>query len=418
MVLRVLVLGVFFLQNSFAQDIERAHSVVKTLSSPYYHGRGYVNEGDSLAAEFVAREFKLSGLDAFQNTYFQHFNFNVNTFPGAMKVQIGSKKLKAGKDFILAPGSKGIKGKFKITRIDSLFFKTGFNQIRFLSSGKKKALIYNIEFEKHINKLETSIRDLTKEFPVIVEVLPKKLTFSVSGEVDSQCTVQILSNSFPLKWKFIKLNIANTFVPKYNARNVIGFLEGTSNKDSFLVITAHYDHLGQLGKNTYFPGANDNASGIAMMLELAKYYADSAHRLPYSMMFIGFAGEEAGLIGSQYYVNNPLFPLSKIKFLVNLDLLGSGKDGITVVNGAILPKQFSLLDSLNKNSHRLSKIVARGKAANSDHYPFSEKGVPAFFIYTLGEITAYHDIDDKAEVVTFSKFKEIFALLTDFLFKL
>ncbi|MBC7388030.1 MAG: M28 family peptidase [Opitutaceae bacterium] len=415
MLFRFLVVSVFLFQYSFAQDVERARKIVQTLSSPFYHGRGYVNGGDSLAAEFVEKEFKLCGLLPFKDSYFQPFSFPVNTFPGAMEVRIGKKKLVTGKDYILSPGSKGVKGKFKVIKIDSLFFTPGFNQAKLLGSGKNKALIYNTDYKKQLKKLEPAIRNLLTQFPVIVEVVPKKLTYSVSSEVDPQCTVQILTNSLPSKSRTIKLNIANTFVPIHNAKNVIGFFEGTSKKDSFLVITAHYDHLGQLGKNTYFPGANDNASGIAMMLELAKYYADSSQKLPYSMMFIGFAGEEAGLIGSQFYVNNPLFPLSKIKFLINLDLLGSGKEGITVVNGAVLPQQFSMLDSLNKKTNRIPKIVARGKASNSDHFPFSEKGVPAFFIYTLGEISAYHDIDDKANVVTFSKFREVFALLTDFL---
>ncbi len=403
------------LNAGLGQSIERAREIVKTLSSPNFHGRGYVNGGDSLAAEFVAREFKEAKLKAFQNSYFQPFSFPVNTFPGHMEFHVGNKKLVPGKDYILDPESKGIKSKFKIVWIDSLFFKPGFDQKKHLKNGKKNALIYNIGYKKQLKKLEPSVRDLILQFSVIVEVVPKKLTFSVSGEEGNQCIVQVLSNSLPSKSKTIRLNIKNTLIKNHNASNVIGFLEGKEKKDSFLVITAHYDHLGQLGYRTYFPGANDNASGTAMMLELAKYYADSSHKLSYSMMFIGFAGEEAGLLGSQYYVNHPFFPLGKIKFLVNLDLLGSGKEGITVVNGAVLPKQFSLLDSINKQTRGLSKIVARGKSANSDHYPFSEKGVPSFFIYTLGEITAYHDIDDKSDVVTFSKFKEVFYLIAEFL---
>jgi Zn-dependent M28 family amino/carboxypeptidase len=194
-------------------------------------------------------------------------------------------------------------------------------------------------------------------------------------------------------------------------------VEGTSKKDSFLLVTAHYDHLGHMGKKAYFPGANDNASGTAMLLELARYYALPENRLPYSILFIGFAAEEAGLVGSKHYVEHPLVPLSSIKFMVNLDLMGSGKEGITVVNGSVFPKEFGLLDSLNKANSWFPKVVARGKAANSDHYFFTEKGVPAFFIYTLGEITAYHDIYDTASVVTLSKFKESFRLITGFFSK-
>ncbi len=90
---------------------------------------------------------------------------------------------------------------------------------------------------------------------------------------------------------------------------MIATIKGTAIPDSFLVFSAHYDHLGQMGKDIYFPGANDNASGTSMLLNLAKYY--SQNRPKYSVLFIAFGGEEAGLIGSEYYVKNPLVPLSK-----------------------------------------------------------------------------------------------------------
>ncbi|WP_448636180.1 M28 family peptidase [Pedobacter panaciterrae] len=79
-----------------------------------------------------------------------------------------------------------------------------------------------------------------------------------------------------------------------------------------MVITAHYDHLGGMGNKTYFPGANDNASGISFLLSLAKYYA--ANPQPYTMAFICFAGEEAGLLGSKYFTEYPLLALQKSGF--------------------------------------------------------------------------------------------------------
>ena len=78
-----------------------------------------------------------------------------------------------------------------------------------------------------------------------------------------------------------------------------------------------------MGKDTYFPGANDNASGISLLLNLAHYYA--ANPRPYSIGFICFAGEEAGLIGSKYFTEHPLVPLKNIRFLINTDLAGTVK---------------------------------------------------------------------------------------------
>ena len=86
-------------------------------------------------------------------------------------------------------------------------------------------------------------------------------------------------------------------------------------KNEYIYIVGHYDHLGRMGKEVYFPGANDNASGISMILSLAKELAQE-EKTKYSMVFICFGSEEIGLVGSKYYTENPLVPLEKIKFLI------------------------------------------------------------------------------------------------------
>jgi Zn-dependent M28 family amino/carboxypeptidase len=149
-----------------------------------------------------------------------------------------------------------------------------------------------------------------------------------------------------------------------------------------------------------------------MLLNLLNYY--TLHPPKYTTVFLFFAGEEAGLVGSEYFVKNSPIELKRIKFLLNLDLMGSGDEGIMVVNGAIFESQFKKLTALNDEKQLLPIIKKRGKAANSDHYWFSEKGVPCFFIYTMGGSKAYHDVFDKPEVITLSKYKEVFQLLVQF----
>jgi Zn-dependent M28 family amino/carboxypeptidase len=129
---------------------------------------------------------------------------------------------------------------------------------------------------------------------------------------------------------------------------------------------------------------------------------------------MAFGAEEAGLIGSHFYTENPLFPLGQIKFLINLDLVGTGIDGATVVNGSVYKSDFQQLIKINQSKNLFSKINARGKAQNSDHYFFSEKGVKSFFIYLLGGIQAYHDVFDKAETLPLTHYKALFELLTSF----
>ena len=170
-----------------------------------------------------------------------------------------------------------------------------------------------------------------------------------------------------------------------------------------------------MGRNAYFPGANVNASGVAMLLELAAHYARPENRPACSVVFLLFGAEEVGLLGSQYFVAHPLVPLKNIKFLVNLDLLGTGEQGATVVNGRLHEAAFRHLAAINDAHHYLPALGARGKAANSDHYPFSEAGVPAFFLYTRGGSPAYHDVNDKPAALSLAGFQGAFALVRDFL---
>jgi Zn-dependent M28 family amino/carboxypeptidase len=90
---------------------------------------------------------------------------------------------------------------------------------------------------------------------------------------------------------------------------------GTLHPDSFVVFTAHYDHLGLMGRHNFFPGANDNASGVALLISLADYFQH--HPQPYSVVFLAFSGEEAGLLGSGYFADHPPIKLSSVRFLIN-----------------------------------------------------------------------------------------------------
>ncbi len=188
-------------------------------------------------------------------------------------------------------------------------------------------------------------------------------------------------------------------------------MEGEST-DSLIVFIGHYDHLGAMGENTYFPGANDNASGIAMMLNLAKYYSEN--KPEFNTAFIAFGAEEVGLLGSRHFTEHPLFELDKIKFLINFDLAGTGDDGIQVVNGSVYRDKFDRLRTINDEMDLLPQIKIRGEACNSDHCFFHRKNVPLFYIYTLGGIKAYHDIYDVAATLPLTEFEDYFILITEF----
>ena len=369
------ILFIIFTQAASAQDSVFARRIVDTLTSSYFWGRGYTNDGMSKAAKFLVQEFKSYGLKPMAGKdYLQPFNFNVNTFPGKMEVTLNGTVLKPGKDFIVAPESRGAKAKSTLLQRDS------------------------ITFIDEDNRIVVKVKD--------------KLTWSVAQESADYTLVEANRKSFKDIPANISVNIENKLVANFKAANICGVVKGTLKPDSVMMFTAHYDHLGGMGSGTYFPGANDNASGMAMLLSLAKYYA--AHPQPYTMAFMCFAGEEAGILGSKYFTEHPLIPLNSIKFLMNTDLAGTGGEGITVVNASVYPKQFEQLKRVNSKGNYLVKVYSRGKAANSDHYWFTEKGVPAFFIYTMGGIKAYHDVFDVSNTLPLNEYNDLFKLIIGF----
>ncbi|HKR04653.1 MAG TPA: M28 family peptidase [Bacteroidia bacterium] len=408
----LLILFLTSVSIAFSQDMKYAHEVIDTLTSPFMHGRGYVNKGDKIAAGYIENEFKKMNLQPVDENYFQKFSFPVNTFPKKMEVSMDGIQLKPGADFIVDANSSKGKGTYELHWLVSANFRGSLDKI------KNKFIV--IDKSNVSNKDEQKAMDLWINDPHgakgVIVVEEKKLTWTVARKKYKYPVIHILKSAIKPDAKSITLRIDEKFRKKHKTQNVIAMIKGTSVPDSFIVFSAHYDHLGQMGKDTYFPGANDNASGTSMMLNLAKHY--SQNRPNYSMLFIAFAGEEAGLMGSEYYVKNPLVPLSKIKFLLNMDLLGTGDDGLMVVNGDVYKEQYTLMDTINNQKQYVKSLQKRGKARNSDHYWFSENNVPCFFIYTLGGIAAYHDIYDKAETLPLTDYEDVFKLITDFVSEL
>lgn len=414
----------------FSQGIKKAtylyaKKIIDSLTSENMHGRGYVNNGDKLAAEFIKREFATFGLESFNDSYFQPFTFPVNTFPNTItfnctfriKGKTVNFKGVPGQNFLVSPSSPSINSTFTTIVFDSTYTTSlkKFDSFRKKIKAKNVFVIVDDRGVTDKKKLEFFKRAKEGYFKTPVIELVQKLTWSVSKSVANYVKIQVPVDSFLFAAKGLgNITIENNYIPEHHTQNVIGYIKGSQQPDSFIVFSAHYDHLGQMGKNTYFPGANDNASGCAMLLNLVNYYSMPQNKPKYSIVFMAFAGEEAGLVGSDYYTEHPLFPLKNITFLVNLDLMGTGEDGITIVNGSVFQKEFDAIVHLNEQKEYVKEVKIRGKAANSDHYHFSEKGVKAFFIYTMGGIKAYHDIYDKANTLPLTEFDDLYFLIIDF----
>lgn len=411
----------FVVSQNKAQDINYAKKIVDTLCSNAMFGRGYNNNGNKIAAIFLRNEFIRLHLDSFPSGYFQTFPISINTIEGDIKFKVGKKHLNPGIDFLVDESSPASKGKFKTFLIDSSFIslKDNIDKLQSVNFSNKivivdKKGITNKEILALLDGLKTTNYFKAKAF---VYLQDKKLTWGISDgqSVNNFPVFEVLRSSLPSKLKRISFSINNKFTSNYITQNVIGYIKGKANPDSFFVFTAHYDHLGMMGNKTMFPGANDNASGVAMALNLMQYYSLPENKPDYSIVFIATSAEELGILGSKYFCQHPLFDLSKIKFLINLDMVSTGEEGIMIVNGGVFTSEYDKIVSLNEQHNYIKTIKKRGEAKNSDHWFFYKNGVKCFFIYTLGGKTEYHHIYDKPETLPFTEYNDLFILITDFL---
>ncbi|MCF8297847.1 MAG: M20/M25/M40 family metallo-hydrolase [Saprospiraceae bacterium] len=405
-----------------SQDIQYARSIIDTLCSPSMHGRGYVNKGDSIAADFIANEFKNHKLKYFKDSYKQSYFMSINTFPYENHVKIDDKELQPGVDYFIGCGSNKIKGTYPLYWLDRTVMKKKRKFKKFIKKDYSNAFVVvdksGITDKQQLDFFSSLKYSNLVKAKGIITIYDSNMVWTVADGflVRNHTYLDCYRNCISPKSKKITLDISNEFHKNYKTQNVIGFVKGKVNPDSFLIFSAHYDHLGRMGTRAYFPGASDNASGTAMIIDLARHYSKAENQPDFSIVFIAYSGEEAGLLGSSYFAENPLVPIEKIKFILNLDMVGTGSKGIVVVNAEVLPKQLKVLSKLNDEKNYLARVKVRGESANSDHYPLYSKGVPAFFIYTFGnENTEYHTINDKAEILPLTEYEDLFKLLLDFI---
>lgn len=403
-----------------AQDTLRVRENIRKLSSEEMHGRGYAYRGDSLAADYIAQQFMKIGL----SPTLQSYQFPCYAMEGAVKATIDGKTLLPWTDFRLDPTSRSANQSFKILRFNPTLFTNDKQFDAFCRKHRKtmnRSVLYadfssleKAELQKITLAMQKRIK--SKELKPLQGFLignsPMPIwSFSMAHEENPFIIAHIKPQFITPTTKQITFSYCNHFI-NHQTQNVYALLPGTEVPDSIIVIGAHYDHLGQMGDDVIFYGAHDNASGTATVLEMARYFVE--HPLRYTLCFVLFSGEEAGLLGSFEFVNHPVINLRKVRFMLNLDLLCGGDDGITVVNfdGKGTETFYNTLINVNQNDSCVTNIKPRKNAANSDHYPFSAKDIPAVFIYTMGGNTGgYHQPDDTNENASLRAYPGIFQLL-------
>ncbi len=209
--------------------------------------------------------------------------------------------------------------------------------------------------------------------------------------------------------------------------NIVGYVEGSDPvlKDECVIYTAHYDHVGKDASGIIFNGANDNASGSVGLLNIAQAFSTLKKKPLRSLVFLWTTGEEEGLHGSSYYVDNPLFPIEKTVADINFDMIArsrretdigaslsgeidiTGRDTIKIITGGDTPDLFDIAKDACAESG--ISVIDEGKGihfSGSDHFPFYRKGIPVVFFFS-GLHKDYHRPTDDYEFIDFDKLVKV-----------
>lgn len=405
----------------YAQDSLRARQYIRDLTSPAMHGRGYAYNGDSIAAEYLREQFQLIGTEPFADNYFHHYDFDVYAMEGPVQATLNGRELKAWDEFSLAPMSHSANETFAVLSIPvkTLLDKEALGKF----CGKhSKDIVHSLLYVDlaHCDDKEVvkKVNGMMMRFAVNNGRLPFKgliagvkdipvWSFNFAHEPCDYVLAYVKADLMTKKKAKLSLTYTNE-MKNHKTQNVCAMLRGVGAPDSLVIVGGHYDHLGQMGDAVMFPGAHDNASGTATVLDIARYFKN--HPPYYTMLFTLFSGEEAGLLGSLAFVKDSLFDFSKVKMMLNIDLMGGGDDGFTVVNSdADNTRDFfqSMVD-MNEREHLVKEVKPRKNANISDHAPFILKGMPAVFVYTMGGKTGgYHQPDDTNDNCSLSAYENI-----------
>ena len=412
----IFILLAFAATQSVAQDLAYYKKIVKELSSAKYQGRGYAFDGANKAGKYLEKEFSKSGAD---EVICQPFKLDINTFPGAMKMSVDGKKLQAGVDFTLREFSPGAKGTFKLYHIDTANYDSKKLFEDLARPENKDAFVVCDFWFTYKHSADFKRLQSRKQTPTVAGLIyswnePLKFYKAYGERVIEKPMIWTTTSALSADAKSIEINIENKFLKDYECFNVIAKVEGERH-DSCYVFTAHYDHLGNLGRKVYYAGAHDNASGTAAIVTLAAHYAKN--RPPYDIYFIAFSGEDAYLRGSEWYANNPIVPLKQIKYLFNLDMIGDNNPMQYCEVSNEGERGYELFVKINNNKQYF-KALDRGKlAGNSDHYPFAQRNVPCIFLENKDgdAFKYYHTTFDTWERAIFDSYEPVVKLVIDFI---
>ncbi|NJO24778.1 MAG: M20/M25/M40 family metallo-hydrolase [Bacteroidia bacterium] len=437
-----IIFFLFISQVAFAQKLKKADraiadnlkSHVSYLAADKLEGRRAGTEGEKMAYEYISNEFKKCGLDAKGEgkSYLQSFQIDDGRqiMPGTYFF-VNGNELKSGQDFFpfsTSPNSKVLEAAVSVSLSesnlpwfkdigDALMNNQGNphfdikehirNEVKNAAAKGAIALIlFNSSSVSDNIKFEPKDKSGTTAIPVVYLTPSAKEKFFKDE-----------SAAYDIK---LKVELGDK---KRQAHNVAGYIN--NNASTTVIIGAHYDHLGygedgnsmlRTGEKLIHNGADDNASGTAALIELAKMLKKSKLKNN-NYLFLAFSGEELGLYGSKYFTENPTVELRSANYMINMDMVGRLNDSsktVTISGFGTSPLWGEIIKP-GKNSSFNIRIDSSGTGP-SDHTSFYRKDIPVLFFFT-GLHTDYHKPSDDADKINYTGelliVKYIYSLLTE-----
>lgn len=292
-----------------------------------------------------------------------------------------------------------------------------------LISENEKSLKDNFS-NQYANMLKGSITDpanvTQRDIPLLISTYEVGTSIFGNKNIFSNSLNQLLQNKGITQNLNKKITInTKVKIEKLTSENVIGVIEGSDAKlkKEYVIITSHFDHVGvNLLNGNIYNGADDDGSGTVAVLELARIFSKSKIKPKRSLIFMPVSGEEKGLLGSRYFVNNPPLDLASITSNINIDMIGRTDEKhdslkqdnyIYVIGSDKISKDVDSLLLVANKKHKLNLDYTFNSESDpnrfyyrSDHYNFAEKGIPVIFFFS-GVHVDYHQPTDDAEKIRF-----------------
>ncbi len=431
---------------------------IEFLASENLKGRGTGTPESFIAAQYIRDQFKADGLRLLGENGMQYFDLVANIELGGNNgLQIGEIKGKIGEDFTPLPFSSNgkidaavvfagygfeistdsikwhdyqnidAKGKWvlilrgspeseKPTGKFDVFVDERFKVLTAKDKGAAGVIFVSGEkFDADDKLLKLSYDKSAANSGIPVFQIKRTLAehiFAAAGKTLAQVESGLITSQTAESFE-TGINVAaqtDIIQMKVKTQNIVAVLEGSDPvlKDQYILIGAHYDHLGfgGVGSGSRMPdtvavhyGADDNASGVSGVIELAEKLASEKKNIARSIIFMAFGAEEMGLVGSKYFTENPLIPLKNIDAMINFDMIGRLKENnsITVGGTGTSSQSEEILNNLASKTSLVMKYSPEGYGP-SDHAAFYTSNIPVFY-FTTGAHEDYHTPFDKPETI-------------------